>query len=512
MALTIDRNRFPSHAVRQRITGNTGVRQIQSFDTLISTGGGFFRNLLESFKGFIVNAGKLIGNMLKFSATQIVEWFREAVEFIWEFNWDISDEQINQQIKQQWYSFETRVFGILGRSFGSLLSVGIGSAVAFYFNPLLAKLLIAQISDDLFLELLGQLSGLIQQALRGVAVSGFLMAYKSARQLIKKAYKNPRVKALALKMGIKPGAIESWGDKEVKDWSFSTQKNDLIESIGNDQLKNNINEFLEEATDGFWDTAVSMANIWDAMQFQSQQEEQQTVIYQPNRSQSEEFYLHGTSDQILNQAISVNNTLEAINNRDIGHYVVTEDDQPIVTNNGIAVEFIFLNTLDTPFSGANSKKFAKAQLTVPNIDKSKFSWEKLEELFRPSAFTDGDFKGEFDLENGRKLVTRGATKQECKQMAEKFLQLTELKLVGTPQYTERDGATTRRWKPRRKQPMYLNHFYVYNYSRATKYEQAGVSEKAKRSISKRFDFKEKSKPVNFDFQLKEAFSTLTNNQ
>ena len=101
MALTIDRNRFPSHAVRQRITGNTGVRQIQSFDTLISTGGGFFRNLLESFKGFIVNAGKLIGNMLKFSATQIVEWFREAVEFIWEFNWDISDEQINQQIKQQ---------------------------------------------------------------------------------------------------------------------------------------------------------------------------------------------------------------------------------------------------------------------------------------------------------------------------------------------------------------------------------------------------------------------------
>ena len=511
MAITISRLSFGSYGVRQQSTGGTGIRQIQSFNTLTSTGG-FFQNLFDSFKGFIINAGKLIGNMLKFSATQIVDWFREAVEFVYEFNWDISDEQINQQIRQQWNSFETRVFGILGRSIGSLLSVGIGSAIAFYINPLLAKLLLAQISDDLFLELIGDLSSLMQQGLRSIAVAGFLSTYKSARQLVKKAYRNPRIKAIALKMGIKPDAIESWGDKEVKDWSFSRRRDDFIESIENDQLQNNIQEFFDEAADGFWDTASSMANIWDAMQFQSQREEPQTVIYQPDRSQSEEFYLHGTSDQILNQAISVNNTLEAINNRDIGHYVVTEDDQPIVTNNGIAIEFVFLHTVDSPYSKASKKHFAKAQLIVPNIDKSKFTWEKLEELFRPNAFTDGDFRGEFDLENGRKLVTRGATKRECEQMAEKFLQLTKLKLVGTPQYIERDGATTSRWAPRRKQLMYLNHFYVNNYPRATKYEQAGLFQDAKKSITKRFNFGDKSKPVNFDFQLREAFSTSINNQ
>mgnify|MGYP001140930004 CR=1 FL=1 len=506
MTLVINRLAFPSYTVRRQVTGNTGIRQVQSFNSLTSTGG-FFRDLFDSFKGFIVNAGKLIGNMLKFSVTQIVEWFFEAVEFIWTFNWDISDDEINLQIKRQWYSLETRIFGILGRSFGSLLSVGIGGAIAFYVNPLLAKLLLAQIADDLFAELIIDFSGLVQQALRGLVVSGFLSAYKSARQLIKKAYKNPKVKALALKAGISQAAIDSWGDKDVQDWSFAKQKNDFVESIGDEQLQNNIEEFIEEATDGFRDTALSMANIWDAMQFRGRREESQTLIYQPDRSQSEEFYLHGTSDEILSQAIQVNNFVGAMNNRDIGNYVVTEDDQPVITNNGIAVTLVFLNTIDTPYGLANQDNFAKAELIIPNIDRSKFTWEKLEELFRPSAFTDGNFKGEFDLENGRKLVTRGASKQECNQLAKNFLQLTELKMVGTPQYTERDGATTSRWKPRKRQPMYLNHFYIRNYPRATKYEQIGRLSDAKKSITTRFDFKKKRKPVNFDYRLREAFST-----
>lgn len=511
MTIIADRLTFSSYQVRQQVTGNTGIRQIESFGSLTSRGG-FFRDLFNSFKGFIVNAGKLIGNMLKFSATQIVEWFFEAVEFIWTFNWDISDEEINLQIKQQWYSLQTRVFGILGRTFGNLFAVGTGGAIAFYVNPLLAKLLLAQVADDLFLELIADFSGLLQQALRGLVVSGFLSTYKSARQLIKKAYKNPQVKALALKAGISQAAIDSWGDKDVKDWSFASQKAAAIESIKNEQLQNNIEEFLDEFTDGFQNTALNMASIWDAMQFQGQREESQTLIYQPDRSQSEEFYLHGTSNEILNQAIQVNNFVGAMNNRDIGNYVVTEDDQPIITNNGIAVTFLFLNTLDLPYSNANlSSNFAKAELTIPNIDKSKFTWEKLEELFRPSAFTDGDFKGQFDLENGRKLVARGASKQECKQMLQKFLQFTDLKMVGTPEYTERDGTTTRRWKPRKKQPMFLSHFYIKNFPRATKYEQAGRSLDAKKKITTRFDFKNKRKPVNFDFQLREAFSTSIDN-
>lgn len=511
MPLTIDRLAFPSHGVRQQVTNNTGIRQIQSFDSLISTGG-FFQNLFDSFKGFIVNAGALIGNMLKFSATQIVQWFREAVEFIWTFNWDISDDEINLQIRQQWNTFETRVIGILGRSIGNLLAVGVGGTIVFYINPLLAKLLLAQVADDLFLELIGSFSSLVEQALKGLVVSGFLGAYKSARQFIKKAYKNPQIKALALQIGISSEAIESWGDKEVKDWSFSAQKERFVESIGNEQLQNNINEFLEEASDGFWDTAASMASIWDAMQFQSQEEESTTVVYQPDRSQSEQFYLHGTSSEILGQAITVNNVLGAIENRDIGNYVTTEDDQPVTKNNGVQVTFVFLNTIDTPYGNANQDLFAKSQLIVPNVDKSKFTWEKLVELFRPSAFMDGDFKGEFDLENGRKLVTRGASKLVCAHMAQKFLQLTELKLVGTPQYTERDGATTSTWAPRKNQPMYLNHFYITNYSRATKYEQAKLTQKAKSSIKTRFDFNKKNKPVNFDFRLKEAFSTSISNQ
>ncbi|NEQ39146.1 MAG: hypothetical protein F6K40_23985 [Okeania sp. SIO3I5] len=163
--------------------------------------------------------------------------------------------------------------------------------------------------------------------------------------------------------------------------------------------------------------------------------------------------------------------------------------------------------MDKPWGKENRKKLATAKLRVPNIARVKLSWERLEELFRPSAFTDGDFKGMMDLENGRQLVVRGATKQECKEMLRKFQQLTSLNPVGTPEFTERDGQATSRWKPRKKQLMYLSHFYVRNFPRATKYEELGLTTEAKQSISRRFNFGDKSKPVNFDLLLNEALST-----
>ncbi|NEQ39147.1 MAG: hypothetical protein F6K40_23990 [Okeania sp. SIO3I5] len=314
MAITINRNEFRSLNVRQQVTGGSGIRQVQSFDQLISTGD-FFSNLFSAFKGFLVNAGRAIGNMLKFSATQIVEWFLEGSSFIWNFNWDISDEQIDQQIQSMWNAFETRVFGILGKNIGSLAAVGLGSAVAFYINPYLAKLLVAQIADDLFLELLTDMRGLLIQAGRSLLTAAFLSTYKGVRNLIKEAYKNPKIKALVTKMGISEKAVNSWGDKNVEDWSFAEKEQQFYESINNEQLRNNIEEFVEEARDGFSDTALNMASIWDAMQFQNADREQQTLIYQPDRSQSEEFYVHGNSEQILSQVMTINSTLEVVNNR-----------------------------------------------------------------------------------------------------------------------------------------------------------------------------------------------------
>jgi len=507
MGLKVDRSYFKAREVRRQVTGGTGVRQIQSFAQLTSISNNSWISLFSSFKGFLINAGQAIGRMLQFSATQIVQWVLEGVSYLWEFNWDISNEQIDQQIRNMWNAFETRIFGILGRNIGSFAAVGLGGAIAFYMNPLLARLLVTQIADDLFMDLLADMRGLLVQARQSLAVAAFLTTYKNVRGLIKEAYKNPAVKALAMGIGIKEETINAWGDKHVSDWSFAERERKFIDSIDNEQLQNNVEEFIEEAKSGFSETALNMASIWDAMQFQNVPEQKTTLIYQPDRSQSEEFYVHGNSEEILSQVINANTVLEVVEGRDIGNYVVAEDDLPVTKNNGVEIEFVFYNTLDKPWGKENRKSISTCRLKVPNINLTVFAWEKLEQFFKPHAFIDGDHTGEVDLDNGRLIVARGASKIECKEMIKKLASFTSASIVGTPRFGEKDGEETLRWQPRKKRPMYLNHFYVRNYARATKYELLGLRQEAKQNMTTRFDFKSKKKPVNFDYLLREAFKT-----
>lgn len=273
--------------------------------------------------------------------------------------------------------------------------------------------------------------------------------------------------------------------------------------MGDQRLQDLIEGFLTEADTGFRDTAMYMANAWDAMQVQRLSEPPQTLIYQPDRSSPEQFYVHGDSNSIVNQVMTINTVSTALENRDVGAMTVVDDDRPVTMNNGIAIRFFFLNTLSLPYGVANRDSFAKAELIVPNVNKRKITWEKLVELFRPYAFIDGDWQGIMDLENGRQLFSRGNSEKECKQLLEKFLQLTSMEMRGTPVYSHRDGPQTRRWKPRKQQKMYLSYFFITNYTKATKYEDVGQLDKAK-LVTQRVTFGDKGKPIIFDHHVARA--------
>ena len=91
----------------------------------------------------------------------------------------------------------------------------------------------------------------------------------------------------------------------------------------------------------------------------------------------------------------------------------------------------------------------------------------------------------------------------------KFLELTDKEAVGTPVYKVKEGPTTPRWKPRLEQPMYLSHLKITNYTRATKYEEEGNSNKAK-YVTERICFGEGDKPLTFDYYLNKALDTSHN--
>ena len=504
MGTTVDRGAFGALVTRNNSTGGSGIRTVQRFGEVVSDGN-WWDKLLDLGKNFIVNVGGMISSMLQFSATQIVEWIKEAAEFVWEFNWNISDQEIDAQIQQLYEAFQIRVMGVLGSTIGRLIPIGIGGAMAFYVNPTMAKLLVTQVSDDFLIDLINDMGGLLRLVGKSVVIAGVLQTYKTARNLIKAAYKDPIIRGIATRAGISEEAINSWGDKKKGSWSFAEAVEEKIENIPGEKTRQMAEEFLENFSDGFWDYSLIVAQTWDAIKLQ-QEATPETYVYQPDRSSPEQYYVHGDSEAIANQVMTINTVSTALENRDVGSMTVTDDDRPVTTNNGIAIKFFFLNTLELPYGNANRDSFAKAELIVPNVRKSIITWDKLVELFRPHAFTDGDWKGVMDLENGRQLVSRGNSENECKQLLTKFLQLTESELRGTPIYSHRDGPQTNRWRRRKQQPMYLSHFYVTNYTRATKYEDAGQSSKA-RYITQRINFGSGDKPIVFDHYLDQAFDS-----
>ena len=501
MGTTVDRGAFGALVTRNNSTGGSGIRTVQRFGEVVSDGN-WWDKLLDLGKNFIVNVGGMISSMLQFSATQIVEWIKEAAEFVWEFNWNISDQEIDAQIQQLYEAFQIRVMGVLGSTIGRLIPIGIGGAMAFYVNPTMAKLLVTQVSDDFLIDLINDMGGLLRLVGKSVVIAGVLQTYKTARNLIKAAYKDPIIRGIATRAGISEEAINSWGDKKKGSWSFAEAVEEKIENIPGEKTRQMAEEFLENFSDGFWDYSLIVAQTWDAIKLQ-QEATPETYVYQPDRSSPEQYYVHGDSEAIANQVMTINTVSTALENRDVGSMTVTDDDRPVTTNNGIAIKFFFLNTLELPYGNANRDSFAKAELIVPNVRKSIITWDKLVELFRPHAFTDGDWKGVMDLENGRQLVSRGNSENECKQLLTKFLQLTESELRGTPIYSHRDGPQTNRWRRRKQQPMHLSHFYVTNYTRATKYEDAGTPNRA-RHITQRINVGSGSKPLTFDYYLAQA--------
>ncbi|GGA14122.1 hypothetical protein [Okeania sp. KiyG1] len=255
------------------------------------------------------------------------------------------------------------------------------------------------------------------------------------------------MRALSSNLGIDPAIIDQWGQNESSSWSLSEAKEQIIESIDDDQFQNNIEELTEELTGAFWNTAMNMANLWDQLHLQAiDRSSPQTFIYQPNRAYGDErVYLHGTPEELRNQIISVNANRTLIDNRDIGYVVTTPDDNPVTNNNGIEIEFWFTNQQGKfrTTKEEKAKGIAIHKPRVPNVDKSKIRWENLKILWNNSVFIDGDYTAIACLNNGREIHCRGNTGETVEKLAKELASLSEAEVIGTIDIRTKTNFTIR---------------------------------------------------------------------
>jgi hypothetical protein len=274
----------------------------------------------KSLAGFLCEK---IGSLLNFTITSFWSFLHSTAQYLWNFNWNITDKQIDEQIRSKWDALGSMLGGTVGNFIG-YLGCGIApGAVMFAFNEPLGAYVLANVTEELAEEFIGNLSALIKYTFTAGTQALILSTYKDARKFIKKN----QAFARAVLGDRVADVIKGWGNENSKPWSFAQTLEDTIETIPNTFVRNFVEEFLEEAWEGCVEAGYVVANSVDSF-FAAEKLKQQKmpelgrtkfVEIQPDRSvEDQRIILAGPQELLKPQIVSTLTNYQLMREKDIG--------------------------------------------------------------------------------------------------------------------------------------------------------------------------------------------------
>lgn len=217
---------------------------------VVAIGGGIYA--LAAIAGWM--GGSLLANIgITVTAGTLLSLFITGTRSLWNFNWNISDSQIEAQFKSKMITLSGRTGEILGTTLGGVIcGWGLGTAIA-YFNPSLAAK-IKRIMPEVWEEILEEYKPFFGYVARLTLSSIMMSSFKTVRSWIKNSVK------LMPFLGSKfQKAVESWGAEGSKPWSFASAFRESYENISNPFLQAFVEELAEEGLDSCDNNAYLVA-------------------------------------------------------------------------------------------------------------------------------------------------------------------------------------------------------------------------------------------------------------
>lgn len=279
MAIDIKVGDLASRAIRNNVTPGGIKRFATSQYTAIQNSeggfGGFAIEIAKKFFGFLLWA---VLGIVKWSLTLIWQWVCSTVSFIWNFDWNKSDETIEAEWKASVNAFGSTLGSALGSTLGWAVTGAVGGAVAFAFNEPLAVHILNEFGEEALEEISQQMLGVLRSGFRVASRGSFNWLYKTGRSFIEGKSDDMYLTDAQLAEAVANGSMtQEIADKnkkgrdalkksrERKPYSFALNWEKYVESIDNGFLKNFIEEFWEE----FWDAVqeggyvmFSSADAW----------------------------------------------------------------------------------------------------------------------------------------------------------------------------------------------------------------------------------------------------------
>src|ERR671933_2780928 len=163
-----DIGKLVSRTVRSGIGSRTFSAVTHGFQQQQSGAGGIISAILGlagSFTNFILGGlWNWLKGFLSWSASELWSFLIQGVQFLWSFDWNQSDEQLDKSLEGAWDGFGGVLGDFTGYAFGSLISMGTVAlgAQLFAFDEALAIHILREMGEDALQQLTARASMVLQ--------------------------------------------------------------------------------------------------------------------------------------------------------------------------------------------------------------------------------------------------------------------------------------------------------------------------------------------------------------
>lgn len=320
----------------------------------------------------------------------------DAIEPMWNFNWQVTDEELDAQYAALFNQLGAQLGGTMGGLLGGLVCGGaiVGAEVAsqrlLQYNDATAIKLFADQGEEVLDELYDNLRGLSYSLGQMALNAAFVKMFKSLRRGVKTLFQQPDSwQSRQLKKLFGPGALKTineWGQKGNKPWSFALATEQWIDGIKNPFWQNFAEELIDEFREACRTSFYIAANTWEQLAIAPEMVlgQQRVVEIYPDREKKQEKIIIGGNEKLLKPLIVQTVQQERLMaNKDVGIVLGQQMEQLAFNLKGVDTKRVdiiirYYGQKQPPFA-RNYKAADDFLIKVPDVVRGRLDWKRIKD-------------------------------------------------------------------------------------------------------------------------------------
>lgn len=248
-----------------------------------------YNGVIKFGKGLMQKLFSTFSNILKFDWGTLWAQITRGVVFLLNFNWNISDADLDAQIKQAEIGLASAQGTLVGTALGYAICGAVPAATVAVFNQPLALYMMAELGEEAADEIADSLTALVSLQLQQFIRIGFSAIFKNYRSLLRGAAIG--VAQILVAAGVlSQDSVDKANKNRNEPWSIASALEETIEDIDNPVEQAYAEEFWDSFGEACIEAGFIIANSADSffamqkMSLQAASGSERVIEIQPNRS------------------------------------------------------------------------------------------------------------------------------------------------------------------------------------------------------------------------------------